>query len=185
MMSSYIFNSMNRDALDQRYQTPKFKTIFPDFNTWEISLTTNGVADVDIKESDFNLIQTMIGNAPMRYSTQVKNFGYVSMVFKNEKRKMDRRKKFYDLELDQLITDQQISSQTLYTIDRGINGDATPEFTDNKVVNELKNTKSPVDYYDVLKAHSQLTDPELLFVMNIAYQIVYPLNQSQFHERIL
>lgn len=184
-MSSYIFNSMNRDALDQRYNTPKFKTIYPDYNTWLISLTSHGVKDEDVKESDFNLIQTMIGNAPMRYSTQVKNFGYTSMVFKNEKRKMDRRKKFYDLDIDQLITDQQMSSQTLFTIDRTKDGDATPEFVDNKVVNELKNTKSPVDYYDVLKKHSQMTDPELLFVMNIAYQIVYPLNQSQFHERIL
>lgn len=182
-MSSFIFNSQSRDPLDNRYNTPKFKSIFPDFNHWKDNLISFGILDEDIKLNDFNLLQTMIGNAPMRYTTPNKNKGYISTVFRSELFKLKRRLKFINLSMDELITDMQTSSQTLYTIDRTLNGDANPEFIDNKVVNELKNVKSPVEYYDVLAKHSNLEDPELLFVMNIAYQIVFPLQQSQLHEK--
>lgn len=182
-MSSFIFNSQSRDALDNRYNTPNFKTIYPDFNTWEQALISFGIDSNDIYEKDFNLLQTMIGNAPMRYTTQNKNFGFVYAVYKQELFKLKRRKAFINLSMDELITDMQTSSQTLYTIDRTLSGEAIPEYIDNKVVNELKNVKSPVEYYDVLAKHSQLEDPELLFVMNIAYQIVFPLQQSQLSEK--
>lgn len=183
MSKNFLFNSRFRDSLEDEISTPKFKTVYPDFATFKHAIETFNmnslITATEIKEKHYNLLQIMIGNANLRYSTDVKNYGYLSSVFQSEWFKLKRRKQLNDIGLSELLNERNTSTQTLYTIDRTLTGDADPKYIDNKVVNEIKQAKSPIDYYDKLKEYTQVEDPELVFVMNIAYNIVFPFQQAQ------
>lgn len=189
MSRNYLFNSQFRDNLDDVVSTPKFKTIFPDFDTFKHAITTfninSSIKEDEIKIGHFQLLEIMIGNAQLRYSTDVKNYGYLSVVFQQEWFKLQRRKELSSISLAEMLNEKNTSTQTLYTIDRTISGDADPRYIDNKVINEISQAKSPIDYFEKLKNYTQMEDPELVFVMNIAYQIVFPFQQAQLHERRL
>lgn len=174
-MSNFFIFDRDRTRLDERIITPKFKTIYPNFATWKAEIKKFGIADSDIIESDFHQLQTMIGNAHLKFKTDVKNYGYLGMVFKDELFRRKKYEQFALLDTNALLSEITDSSQILYTLDRRENGDAELKYGDNKVVNQIKTAKSPIDYYNQLKEHLQLQDPHLLFLIHIANRICLPL----------
>lgn len=180
-----IFNSHNRTNLDNVYTTIKFKSVFPDYTTWKDNLTSFGIDLVDIKEADFNFLQTMIGNAHLMYRTDVKNKGKTAFVFKDELYKMKKRLEFTNKSLDEMIKSTSLNEFTLFTIDRTLAGDADPSYIDNKTKSEITNTIPLIDRLNELKELTNLKNPEILFLINVANRILLPLQPEQINKEVL
>lgn len=181
----FLYNSNDRTPIDAVYTTIKFKSVFPDFTAWKENLLYFGVAIADIKESDYNMLSTMIGNSHLRFKTGVKNKGFVATVFRKELFKMKKMKTLTSLTQDQILKHITKNTQTLFTIDREINGDATAEFTDNKTVAELENTLPVIEKLKELQQFNNINDPELMFLFDIAGSILLPLQPEQINKGVL
>lgn len=181
----FLFNG-DRTPLNEQYITVKFKSVFPDFKTWKDNLTAYGIADADIKQEDFNMLQTMLGNAYLKFKTDVKNKGMVAFAYKDELFKLKKRKMLTDLTLEDVMNQTSINEQTLYTINKSeLTGAVEPKFVDNKVVSELTNKVPKIDKIKEIKEFTSLSNPELLFLLNLAGRIIIPLQPRYTEQGVL
>lgn len=175
-----IDNSKTRTELDKEQITVKFKSVYPDFTSWKTSLLSFGVTENEIKETDFNLLMGMIGNAYMKFTTDSKVKTYVAVKFLQLNYIKNKDHVLYGKTLDDILSTESINEQALYTIGRRLDtGLIEADYIDNKVVSKLKSTEPIINRMKEIIKFNNTTPPDLMFLIRLANAILLPLQPNQ------
>lgn len=173
-------NSRNRTALDKELITMRFKVAYPDFVTWAQEISKYSTPLVILQESIYNMLSGMIGNAYLKFTTLEKNSAYIAFKYRQLWDKKTRNEKIYNLEINDLLTNDSTNTQSLFTIGRKADtGLIDADYIDNKVVSTIISKMPIADRMNIIKEFNNMTNPELVFMARLANGIVLPLQPNQ------
>ncbi len=181
-MSNAYSNHCRRTPIDQGVKkTVLFKTIYPDYASFEKALTAKSI---DLKDTDaktvFAYLQEMIGNAYLRFTTETKNNGFLAWNWKKFRAVYDRQKQIFDQSLSDLNTDKVSGAAKLFKVNQTANGDLVAKFLDSGTTQDQTSQGNLLAKYDILEDWANRTDPELRFISNLAIAIVLPLQPENY-----
>lgn len=180
MSNIYNLNSSKRTPLDYEKLTIKFKTLYPNYQDWRLALTTNGVPDAHINIEDYKMIQVIIGNAYLMFSTDVKNNGYIAIQFNLFYSIMKREEKLYNLDNDDWLLHKSDTERSLYVVGRRLDtGLVEGDYLDNRVREVFNNKLPAIEKMAELKKLTHMIPPNLNFVFNLSTSICLPLQPNQ------
>lgn len=154
--------------------TLEFKSVFPDENIFKQKLLPYGIIPT---AGQFEILMGMVGKGRLKWKTESKNLAYIATVWKNTKYQINQLTKFQELTDEKLFTETNITTQTLFLMTR-TNTDPTYNAKDNVVETKNENKKAMIDYWDRLKERTKFQDPEILFLIKIANEIMMPIQES-------
>ncbi len=180
--SIYNRNTKGRTSLyeDPRRSTVRFKVVFPNFDEWKANLKFYGISETNIKEDDYNFLNGMIGNAFLKFKTDVKNKAAVAFRFKEYFGIREREQQLYDLSQEKFISQNSTNINTFMISDRSEDGQLVEtDYVANKTRQELTATLPYAQQLNELNKFNAMVAPQLLFLSRLADSIVYPLHTDE------
>ncbi len=183
MSNIYYRNSNGRTRLDKVLTTVKFNSVFPTFQEWKTQLENKGIDTAKIIETEFNLLQTMVGNAYLKFTTPNKNIGYIAFKFDEIYSIREREQQLYDKSLQDMLTDESDNDQRFFTVNRSdITGEISDDFLNNSARSTLKNTSKAIDYISQIDEWRKIKPPKQKFLTRLANIMVLPYQPEESYD---